>query len=102
MTSHPKGKGLESISLLYVELSQCQVLPIMAPTTTSPALDGKSIANVVPVIDFSQFRSSNPDTALETAQKLFAAFRDSGFVYLQNHGLPQEVVDEAFTWVSPC
>jgi isopenicillin N synthase-like dioxygenase len=51
---------------------------------------------VVPVIDFSSFRR---EKSLEKATELFAAFRDSGFVYLQNHGVPQEVVDEAFAWV---
>lgn len=51
---------------------------------------------VVPVIDFSPFRR---EKSLEKAKELFAAFRDSGFVYLQNHGVPREVVDEAFGWV---
>lgn len=50
----------------------------------------------VPVIDFSPFRK---EKSLEKAKELFAAFRNSGFVYLQNHGIPQEVVDEAFAWV---
>jgi hypothetical protein len=51
---------------------------------------------VVPIIDFSPFRK---EKSLEKVKELFAAFRDSGFVYLQNHGVPQEVVDEAFAWV---
>jgi hypothetical protein len=64
------------------------------------ASDAGHSPSVVPIIDFSKFRSSNPDEALATSQKLFAAFRDSGFAYLQDHGLSQEVVDEAFAWVS--
>jgi isopenicillin N synthase-like dioxygenase len=52
--------------------------------------------SVVPLIDFSRFRKGR---SLEPAKELFAGFRDSGFVYLQNHDVPHEVVDEAFVWV---
>jgi isopenicillin N synthase-like dioxygenase len=51
---------------------------------------------VVPIVDFSSFRS---ERSLKTGKELFAAFKDSGFVYLQNHGVPQDVLDEAFAWV---
>ncbi len=58
--------------------------------------DGHERKEVVPVIDFSPFLK---EKSLENAKELFAAFRDSGFVYLQNHGVSQEVVDDAFAWV---
>jgi isopenicillin N synthase-like dioxygenase len=32
-------------------------------------------------------------------KELFAAFRDVGFVYLKNHGIPQEKLDTVFTTV---
>jgi isopenicillin N synthase-like dioxygenase len=51
---------------------------------------------LVPVVDFAPFRE---EKSLEKAKELFAAFRDSGFVYLQNHGVPEEIVEEAFSWV---
>jgi len=70
----------------------------MAPSVLNMALPKETPPNheAVPVIDFSPFRE---EKSLEKAKELFAAFRDSGFVYLQNHGIPQEVVDEAFVWV---
>lgn len=60
------------------------------------ALEHPKSNSVVPLIDFSRFRK---EKTLEPAKELFAAFQDSGFAYLQNHGVPQEVVDEAFAWV---
>lgn len=53
----------------------------------------------IPVIDLSAIRSKSEEVRLKTAQDLFAAFRDVGFVYLRNHGVPQTLVDEAFGWV---
>jgi isopenicillin N synthase-like dioxygenase len=70
----------------------------MAPSAVDVNSSGDASQNheVVPVIDFSLFLKVK---SLEKAKELFAAFRDSGFVYLQNHGVPQDIVDEAFTWV---
>jgi isopenicillin N synthase-like dioxygenase len=70
----------------------------MAPSAVHgfPGKEHPKSHSVVPLIDFSHFRQ---EKSLEPARELFAAFRDSGFVYLQNHGVPQEVVDEAFVWV---
>lgn len=53
----------------------------------------------IPVIDFAPFRDGSPEDAEATGKKIFEAFRDVGFVYLKNHGVPQKVVDEAFSWV---
>lgn len=55
----------------------------------------------IDVLDFSRFRHGSSEETQQTATKLFEAFRDVGFVYLQNHGLPQETVDKAFDWVRP-
>ncbi|KAM5482566.1 hypothetical protein McanCB56680_003522 [Microsporum canis] len=52
----------------------------------------------IPVVDFAPFHDGSAEEAKATAQKIFEAFRDVGFVYLKNHGVPQEVVDEAFSW----
>lgn len=70
----------------------------MAPSAVDMISSGYTPKSqeVVPVVDFFPFRK---ERSLEKAKELFAAFRDSGFVYLQNHGVPQEVVDEAFAWV---
>ncbi|EFR03380.1 flavonol synthase/flavanone 3-hydroxylase [Nannizzia gypsea CBS 118893] len=52
----------------------------------------------IPVVDFAPFRRGSAEDAKATGKKIFEAFRDVGFVYLKNHGVPQEVVDEAFSW----
>jgi isopenicillin N synthase-like dioxygenase len=57
--------------------------------STSASLD-------IPILNFAAF---DGDGAEAFAKSLFEAFRDVGFVYLKNHGLPQETVDEAFEWV---
>jgi isopenicillin N synthase-like dioxygenase len=73
----------------------------MAPSATheSPVDGGSHAESIVPLIDFSKFQSKTPEDTRQVADELFEAFKDSGFVYLQNHNLPQEVVDEAFAWV---
>lgn len=65
-------------------------------------------ASGIPVIDFSKFLSplsyseiapSNQEQEalrLETARKLVNAFKSSGFVYLTNHSLTKQEVQEAF------
>lgn len=57
-------------------------------------------ASHVPLVDFTTFRSGTPNQAKTISKQLYEAFRDVGFVYLKNHGVPQDVVDEAFSWVS--
>jgi isopenicillin N synthase-like dioxygenase len=53
----------------------------------------------IPVIDLEPIRSGSPEEARETGRKVYEAFRDVGFAYIKNHGLPQELLDEAFSWV---
>ena len=67
---------------------------MISPHTTNTDYSG------IPVLDFSRLRHGSSEDTHETATKLFEAFRDVGFVYLKNHGLPQETVDEAFSWVN--
>ena len=54
----------------------------------------------VPVIDFSAYTSEHSQVDKErTAKEIDDAFRSVGFVYLKNHGVPKERVDECFEWV---
>ncbi|KAI0775945.1 Clavaminate synthase-like protein [Trametes elegans] len=51
----------------------------------------------IPLIDFSKYR--NAATAAEkeqTAQDIVRGFTEVGFIYLNNHGIPQETVQDAF------
>ncbi|KAH0843149.1 hypothetical protein AYO21_03439 [Fonsecaea monophora] len=59
------------------------------------------VANI-PIVDLSPFTSSSPsiDTSpsarLKAGQDLVRAFREVGFVYVKNHGVPQPELDAAF------
>lgn len=66
------------------------------------SLGGSSVPDKIsslPLIDFSRFTSS-PEERLAVSKELVKAFKEVGFVYLINHGIPQEMVKEAFDWVS--
>ncbi|KIW35588.1 uncharacterized protein PV07_02275 [Cladophialophora immunda] len=54
----------------------------------------------IPIIDLEPIRSGTPDEARETGKLVYQAFRDVGFAYIKNHGLPQELLDQAFDWSS--
>lgn len=53
----------------------------------------------IPIIDLEPIRSGTHEEALKTGKLVYEAFRDVGFAYIKNHGLPQELVDQAFEWV---
>jgi len=46
----------------------------------------------IPVIDLSDLVAGNDDPA--TIDALGAACRDVGFVYIQNHGVAQDLIDD--------
>jgi hypothetical protein len=48
----------------------------------------------IPVIDFSKFRVAK--SKRETADKIVGAFKDSGFVYLTGHGIPESTITRVF------
>jgi hypothetical protein len=42
----------------------------------------------IPVIDFSKFRSaSSREEKKQTANEIVSAFKESGFIYIKNHGV---------------
>ncbi|RYP90230.1 hypothetical protein DL770_003651 [Monosporascus sp. CRB-9-2] len=49
------------------------------------------------VIDFAALHSSPQERKIEL-DKLDKGFQTYGFVYLQGHSIPQQLVDEAFNW----
>lgn len=58
----------------------------------------------IPIVDFSAYTSdqhSDHDLAARTevARQIDKAFRTAGFVYLKNHGVPQDQVERCFEWV---
>jgi isopenicillin N synthase-like dioxygenase len=62
-------------------------------TTSSP--DTLSI----PIIDLERARSADPDEVRRAAKEVYLAFKNVGFAYIENHGVPQDLIDEAFEWV---
>jgi isopenicillin N synthase-like dioxygenase len=54
----------------------------------------------LPSVDFAEFGDGSSEGAHAVGRRLFEAFRDVGFVYLTNTGIPQEKVDGMFGWVS--
>ena len=54
----------------------------------------------IPVIDFNPFLYGSSQDHVKVARQVDEAFSKHGFLYLANHGIPQEMVDEAFQWVS--
>jgi isopenicillin N synthase-like dioxygenase len=50
----------------------------------------------IPVIDFTGLTSADLALRKDTAMSMREAFEDFGFIYLQNHSMPQSVIDELF------
>ena len=50
----------------------------------------------IPVIDFTGLKSADLALRKDTAIRMRGAFEDFGFIYLKNHGVPQNLVDEMF------
>jgi non-haem dioxygenase in morphine synthesis N-terminal len=55
----------------------------------------------VPIVDFRPFLHGSREDRKAVAAQIDAAFQTFGFLYLTNHGIPQENVDECFEWVRP-
>lgn len=56
------------------------------------------MAAPLPVIDFSRWLKGSPEEKKEVAKDLAEACRGVGFVYIVNHGVTPELLDEAFGW----
>jgi isopenicillin N synthase-like dioxygenase len=52
----------------------------------------------VPIVDFGKFLNGDESQKKEIASQIDSAFRNVGFVYLKNHTVPQEAVEECFQW----
>lgn len=56
------------------------------------------MAASLPVIDFSRWLKGSPEEKKAAAKDLAEACRGVGFVYIVNHGVTPELLDEAFGW----
>jgi isopenicillin N synthase-like dioxygenase len=56
--------------------------------------------DVIPVVDFSAFPHGSDEEKRRAALAIDNAFQNAGFVYLMNHGVSSDKVEECFEWVS--
>ncbi|KAL7932237.1 hypothetical protein V8C35DRAFT_307752 [Trichoderma chlorosporum] len=52
----------------------------------------------IPVIDLAPARSGSDEDIQRVAEQLYEAFKNVGFAYVKNHGVPENIVNEAFNW----
>jgi isopenicillin N synthase-like dioxygenase len=53
----------------------------------------------IPLVDFAKAVGGTKEEKGKVARQIDDAFRNVGFVYLKNHGVPLEMVGECFDWV---
>lgn len=55
----------------------------------------------IPLIDLGPLAGgvAGDDGHSRTGKDIYEAFKNVGFAYIKNHGIPQDLVDEAFAWV---
>ncbi|CAI7644756.1 unnamed protein product [Penicillium manginii] len=53
--------------------------------------------SVIPVVDFAKWTAGG-SSRLQIAQDIVAACKKVGFVYIVNHPVPDQLVDQAFLW----
>jgi isopenicillin N synthase-like dioxygenase len=56
--------------------------------------------DAIPIVDFSAFPHGSDEEKRRAALAIDDAFQHTGFVYLKNHGVSADKVDECFEWVS--
>ncbi|GME57722.1 Isopenicillin N synthase [Neofusicoccum parvum] len=52
----------------------------------------------IPIVDFSSWTNGSPEEKQKIAKELTGAARGVGFVYIVNHGVPGDVLEQAFGW----
>lgn len=50
--------------------------------------------DLIPIVDLAASAPADQSTG-----ELCKAFREVGFAYIKNHGIPEEKIQEAFSWV---
>jgi isopenicillin N synthase-like dioxygenase len=50
----------------------------------------------IPVIDYGPYFAGEPDALERLAEEVRHACENIGFLYVLNHGVPQEIIDRGF------
>jgi non-haem dioxygenase in morphine synthesis N-terminal len=79
----------QAVILLRSQLKQRAIM--------SPSALPVEPANI-PVVDFSLLVGAQQER-VKALQQLDDALATYGFIYLSNHGIPQDMIDDAFSWV---
>lgn len=53
----------------------------------------------IPIVDYKHAMHGTEEEKMKIAKQIDEAFRKKGFVYLLNHGVSTELVQDCFAWV---
>ncbi|RPA95192.1 Clavaminate synthase-like protein [Choiromyces venosus 120613-1] len=67
---------------------------MVSSNAAGTAVDEDSL--FIPLIDFSLFLHGDEQEKEAVAKRIADGFKDAGFIYIKNHGIPQETVDRVF------
>ena len=70
----------------------------LSPPIREPSSLNDTMANTIPVIDFNRWIKGSEEEKRGVAQDLTDACRRVGFVYVVNHLVQDELLEEAFQW----
>lgn len=74
---------------------------LQQPNTNDASSRPQDLRPSIPLVDLDGLEANTTDeAALQAGKALVEAFQTAGFAYVKNHGIPDEAVESAFTWVS--
>ena len=84
------------LSYARVVVSRASFRPSIASRSLATVSSGDVDTSGIPIVDFANFGSLSFEKRRETARQIVDGFKNTGFVYLGNHGISDKVVEEAF------
>jgi len=84
------------LSCARVAIDRTSFRSTVASRSLATVFNGNVGTSGIPVVDFANFGSLSFDRRRETARQVVDGFKNTGFVYLGNHGISEMVVQEAF------
>lgn len=71
---------------------------VVLSKNTMVSLDYSQADFSVPIVDFAPFLHGNKQQRSQTAQEMVQVMKEVGFMYVVNHGIPQEDQERMFEW----